>query len=53
LAGRNEAGERTFQTSGTAVEAWDKLAETCARYIYKRRRVQIVGSLQTLLVGRL
>ena len=47
LAGRNEAGERMLEAEWTTVEAWDKLAETCARYIHKGRRVRIVGSLQT------
>ena len=46
-AGRNEAGERTFETDWTTVEAWEKLAEQCARFIHKGSRVRVVGSLQT------
>jgi len=47
FAGRNEAGERTFETDWTTVEAWDKLAEMCGRYLHKGRRVRITGSLHT------
>ena len=36
FAGRNEAGERTVETDWTPIEAWDKLAETCARYLHTR-----------------
>ena len=47
LAGRSESGERMFETDWTTVEAWDKLAEQCGRYLHKGRRVRVVGSLQT------
>ena len=47
FAGRNEAGERTVETDWTPIEAWDKLAETCARYLHKGRRVRVTGSLHT------
>ena len=47
FAGRDEAGERTFETDWTTVEAWDKLAETCGRYLHKGSRIRIIGSLHT------
>ena len=47
LGGRNESGERTFETDWTPVEAWDKLAETCGRYLHKGRRIRVTGSLHT------
>jgi single-strand DNA-binding protein len=47
FAGRNEAGERTFETDWTTVETWDKLAETCGRYLHKGSRLRITGSLHT------
>ena len=46
-SGRNEAGERTFDTDWTTVEAWEKLAERCAQALHKGSRVRIVGSLHT------
>jgi single-strand DNA-binding protein len=47
FAGRNEAGERVVEAEWTTIEAWDKLAEKCARYLHKGSRVRVVGSLQT------
>src|SRR5215467_869246 len=47
LAGRNEAGERLVEAEWTTVEAWDKLAEQCGRFIRKGSRVRVTGSLQT------
>jgi len=46
-AGRNESGERMFETDWTTIEAWDKLAEQCGRYLHKGSRVRVVGSLHT------
>jgi single-strand DNA-binding protein len=46
-AGRSEDGSRTVETDWTPVEAWEKLAETCARYIHKGSRVRVIGSLHT------
>jgi single-strand DNA-binding protein len=46
-SGRNKAGERTFETDWTTVEAWDTLAERCAQSLHKGSRVQIIGSLHT------
>jgi single-strand DNA-binding protein len=46
-AGRNESGERLFETDWTPIEAWDKLAEQCGRYLRKGSRVRVVGSLHT------
>jgi len=46
-AGRSDDGERAVETDWTPVEAWEKLAETCVRYIHKGSRVRIVGSLHT------
>jgi single-strand DNA-binding protein len=47
LGGRNEAGERTFETDWTTVEVWAKLAERCAQSLHKGSRVRVIGSLQT------
>ena len=46
-AGRSDDGERAVETDWTPVEAWEKLAETCAHYIHKGSRVRIIGSLHT------
>ncbi|MBK9943375.1 MAG: single-stranded DNA-binding protein [Kouleothrix sp.] len=46
-AGRNEAGERILESEWTSVEAWEKLAEQCGRFLHKGSRVRVVGSLQT------
>ncbi|HNP71963.1 MAG TPA: single-stranded DNA-binding protein [Kouleothrix sp.] len=46
-AGRNEAGERILESEWTNVEAWEKLAEQCGRYLHKGSRVRVVGSLHT------
>jgi len=45
--GRNEAGERLYETDWTTIEAWDKLGERCAHTLHKGSRVRVVGSLQT------
>ena len=47
LAGRNEAGERIVEAEWTTVEAWDRLAEQCGRFLSKGSRVRVIGSLQT------
>ena len=39
--------ERSVETDWTPIEAWDKLAETCGRYLHKGRRVRLIGSLHT------
>ncbi len=36
-----------FETDWTTIEAWDKLAEQCGRYLRKGSRVRVVGSLHT------
>ena len=46
-AGRTESGERMFETDWTIVEAWDKLAEQCGRFLHKGSRVRVIGSLHT------
>ena len=46
-AGRNEAGERIVEAEWTTVEAWEKLAEQCGRFIHKGSRVRVTGSLHT------
>ena len=46
-AGRSDDGERAVETDWTPIEAWDKLGETCARYLHKGRRVRVTGSLHT------
>ena len=47
LAGRNEAGERIVEAEWTTVEAWEKLAEQCGRFLHKGSRVRVIGSLHT------
>lgn len=47
FAGRNDNGERTYETNWTKVEVWDRLAEQCNTYLHKGRRVLIAGSLRT------
>jgi single-strand DNA-binding protein len=44
---RNEAGERTFETDWTTVEAWERLAAQVVNYLHKGSRVRVVGSLHT------
>ena len=46
-AGRTDDGSRTVDTDWTAVEAWEKLAEQCGRFLRKGSRVRVVGSLHT------
>ncbi|HEX9440004.1 MAG TPA: single-stranded DNA-binding protein [Roseiflexaceae bacterium] len=46
-AGRSDEGNRSVETDWTPVEAWDKLAEQCARFIHKGSRVRVIGSLHT------
>ena len=46
-AGRSESGERVFDTDWTTVEAWEKLAEQCGRFLHKGSRVRVIGSLHT------
>src|SRR5215210_9212700 len=46
-AGRSDDGSRTVDTDWTAVEAWEKLAEQCGRFLHKGSRVRVVGSLHT------
>src|SRR4051812_44829440 len=42
-ARRSESGERMFETDWTPVEAWDKLAVQCTRYLHKGSRVRMVA----------
>lgn len=42
---KNEAGERSYETTWTTVEAWDRLAAICLRQMRKGSRVRVVGSL--------
>ena len=46
-AGRNDDGSRLVDTDWTAVEAWEKLADQCGRFLHKGSRVRVVGSLHT------
>jgi single-strand DNA-binding protein len=43
----NGEGERTQKTEWLRVVTWNKLAETCNRYLEKGRLVAIVGRQQT------
>jgi single stranded DNA-binding protein len=47
IAGRNDEGERGYETDWCSVEAWDKLAERCVAFLHKGSRVRIVGTLQS------
>ena len=47
FGGRNEAGERLVEAEWTTVEAWEKLAEQCGRFLHKGSRVRVIGSLLT------
>ncbi|HMO60132.1 MAG TPA: single-stranded DNA-binding protein [Roseiflexaceae bacterium] len=44
---KNEAGERTYETDWTTIEAWDRLATQVANYLHKGSRVRVAGSLHT------
>ncbi|MFO7170461.1 MAG: single-stranded DNA-binding protein [Chloroflexota bacterium] len=44
---KNEAGEWTYETDWTNVEAWERVAAQCVRYLHKGSRVRIIGTLQT------
>ena len=45
--GRVESGERAVETDWLPVEAWDRLAELCGKYLHKGSRVRVIGNLQT------
>ncbi len=45
--GRDAGGERTEETEWFRINAWDKLAETCAQYLKKGAKVYVEGRLQT------
>jgi len=45
--GRSDDGSRSVDTDWTAVEAWEKLADQCGRFLHKGSRVRVVGSLHT------
>jgi len=45
--GRSDDGSRTVDTDWTTVEAWEKLADQCGRFLHKGSRVRVVGSLHT------
>ena len=42
-----ETGEKREETEFHRIIAWDKLAETCQRYLKKGRLVHVEGRLQT------
>jgi single-strand DNA-binding protein len=47
LGSRNEAGEWTYDTDWANVEAWERVASQCVRYLHKGSRVRVIGTLQT------
>jgi single-strand DNA-binding protein len=47
ISGKSEGGEWTFETEWTNVEAWDRVAASCARYLHKGSRVRVIGTIQT------
>ena len=46
-SGKSEDGTRTVDTDWTPVEAWERLAEQCGRFLHKGSRVRVSGSLHT------
>jgi single-strand DNA-binding protein len=38
---------RVVEAEWTTVEAWEKLAEQCGRFLHKGSRVRVIGSLHT------
>jgi single-strand DNA-binding protein len=46
IAGRDEGGNREYETEWTYVEAWERLAELCNSYLHKGSRVRVSGSLR-------
>ena len=48
FGGRNEAGERIVEAEWTTVEAWEKLAEQCGRFLHKGSRVRVIGRLDEM-----
>ena len=47
VGGKTEAGEWTYETDWNNVEAWDRVAAYCSRYLHKGSRVRVIGTLQT------
>jgi single-strand DNA-binding protein len=45
--GRSDEGDRAVETDWTPIEVWDRLAESCTRYLHKGSRVRVSGSLIT------
>ncbi len=45
--GRSDEGDRAVETDWTPIEAWDRLAEQCGRFLNKGSRVRVMGSLIT------
>jgi len=41
------AGQATYDTDWTNVEAWEKLGELCNRALHKGSRVMVMGALRT------
>lgn len=46
MSGRDEGGNREYETEWTNVEAWERLAELCNSYLHKGSRVRVSGSLR-------
>lgn len=47
IGGKTEEGERTYETDWANVEAWERVAASCARYLHKGSRVRVIGTLRT------
>lgn len=45
--GRDDQGNRMFETDWITVEAWERLAERCMQSLHKGSRVRVIGSLRT------
>ncbi|MEN9936104.1 MAG: hypothetical protein RLZZ387_2683 [Chloroflexota bacterium] len=47
IGSRSDDGERTYETDWTNVEAWERVAASCVRYLHKGSRVRVIGTLQS------
>jgi single-strand DNA-binding protein len=47
VSGRSDAGDWSYETDWTNVEAWERVAAQCARYLHKGSRVRVIGTLRT------
>ena len=46
-SGQDAQGNRTYETTWTTIEVWDRLADQCNNALHKGSRVMVSGSLRT------